>query len=153
MAWTKKAIIAEAFTELGKGSYTFDSQPEEYQTALRRLDAMMATWGDTANIRINYVGGNGFGDIGVESTVPDWAVAAMYLNLAINLAPSYGKVASPETKINAKAAFDAVMNETTERRTRYIGGYAGAGRLPYTRLPEAPTFTETGGGGYVAVDP
>ena len=152
MPWTKKQIITEAFTEIGKGSYSFDSQPEEYQTALRRLDAMMATWGATANIRIGYVGGNGFGDIDAESTVPDWAVAAMYLNLAINLAPSYGKTVSPDTKINAKAALDAVMNETTERRTRYIGGYAGAGRLPYTRLAPPPTFIETGGGGYLEVE-
>lgn len=148
MPWTKRQIVSEAFAEIGKGSYSFDMQPEEYQTALRRLDAMMATWGATANIRIGYSGGNGFGDIGAETEVPDWAVSAMYLNLAINLAPSYGKTVSPDTKINAKIALDSIMNATTELAPRYLGGYAGAGAgLWNTILPPPPDPLETGAGG------
>jgi len=152
MPWTKTQIISEAFTEIGKGDYSFDMQPEEFQSALRRLDAMMATWGATASIRIGYSGGNGFGDIGVETEVPDWAVSAMYLNLAINIAPSYGKTVSPDTKINAKIALDSIMNRTTERRTRYIGGYAGAGNGPYTTLPAPEILIETGGGGVLDIE-
>jgi len=152
MPWTKRQIISEAFAEIGKGSYSFDMQPEEYQMALRRLDAMMATWGATANVRIGYSGGNGFGDVGVETEVPDWAVSAMYLNLAISLAPAYGKTVSPETKINAKAAFDSIMNATTARRTRYLGGYAGAGGGISTTLPAFEPLIETGGGGVLDIE-
>ena len=153
MPWTKKQIISEAFAEIGKGSYSFDMQPEEYQMALRRLDAIMATWGATANIRIGYSGGNGFGDVGAETEVPDWAVSAMYLNLAINLAPGYGKMVSPDTKINAKIALDSVMNATTELAPRYLGGYAGAGAGQYRSvLPLATDPLETGAGGVLDID-
>ncbi len=153
MPWSKTQIIGEAFAEIGKGSYTFDMQPEEYQMALRRLDTMMATWGATANIRIGYVGGIGFGDIAEETEVPDWAVSAMYLNLAINLAPAYGKTVSPDTKINAKAALDSIMNNTTELAPRYLGGFAGAGAgLWNAILPPAPDPLETGAGGVLDFD-
>lgn len=152
MPWTKRHIVSEAFAEIGKGSYTFDMQPEEYQMALRRLDAMMATWGAAANIRIGYSGGNGFGEVSDETEVPDWAVSAMYLNLAISLAPAYGKTVSPDTKINAKQALDSIMNLTTERRTRFIGGYAGAGAGPFTTLPSAADYLETGGGGELDIE-
>lgn len=153
MPWSKRDICAEAFAEIGKGSYTFDMQPEEYQMALRRLDTMMATWGATANIRIGYVGGIGFGDIGEETEVPDWAVEAMYLNLAIRLAPTYGKTVSPETKISAKTALDSIMNATIELAPRYLGGYAGAGAgLWNSLLPAAPDPVETGAGGILDFD-
>lgn len=152
MPWTKRQVISEAFAEIGKGSYTFDMQPEEFQMALRRLDAMLATWGATANIRISYSGGNGFGDLGVETEVPDWAVSAMYLNLAISLAPAYGKTVSPDTKVNAKQALDSIMNATTERRTRYLGGYAGAGNYTQTTLPAFEPLIETGGGGVLDIE-
>lgn len=153
MPWTKRQICEEAFSEIGKGDYSFDMQPEEFQSALRRLDAMMATWGATANIRIGYVGGNGFGDIGVETEVPDWAVEAMYLNLAIKIAPTYGKTVSPDTTINAKIALDSIMNNTIELSTRYLGGYSGAGNgIWNTTLPPAPDPLETGAGGDLDID-
>jgi len=153
MPWTKRQIVSEAFSEIGKGGYAFDMQPEEYQSALRRLDAMMATWGATTNIRIGYVGGDGFGDIGVETEVPDWAVSAIYLNLAISIAPTYGKTVSADTKINAKIALDNVMNNVTELSPRYLGGYAGAGAgLWDAVLPLASTPIETGAGGDLDID-
>lgn len=153
MPWTKRDICSEAFAEIGKGSYTFDMQPEEYQQALRRLDTMMATWGATANIRIGYVGGIGFGDIAEETEVPDWAVEAMYLNLAIRLAPTYGKTVSQDTKNDAKKALDSIMNNTTELAPRYLGGFAGAGAgLWNAILPPAPDPLETGAGGVLDFD-
>ncbi|MES2781724.1 MAG: packaged DNA stabilization gp4 family protein [Pseudomonadota bacterium] len=150
--WTKRQIISEAFSEIGKGDYSFDMQPEEFQSALRRLDAMMATWGATVNIRIGYSGGNGFGDVGAETEVPDWAVTAMYLNLAISLAPTYGKTVSVGTKQQAKTALDSIMNATTVVATRYLGGYAGAGnghRRPVLPAYEPPI--ETGAGGVLDI--
>ena len=152
MPWSKRDIISEAFAELGKGSYSFDVQPEEYQMALRRLDTMMATWGGAANIRIGYAGGEGFGDLGVDATIPDWAVSAMYLNLAISLAPAYGKTVSPDTKTNAKLALQGVMNNVTELAPRYLGGYAGAGYGRSMALPSATALLETGAGGVLDIE-
>jgi hypothetical protein len=42
--WTKRDVIGQAFSEIGLASYTFDLLPEQYEGALRRLDAMIAQW-------------------------------------------------------------------------------------------------------------
>lgn len=151
--WTKRQIIAEAFTEIGKGDYAFDLQPEEYQTALRRLDAMMAQWSATLGLRIGYAGGDGLGDLTIDTNVPDWAFEALYLNLAIRLAPSFGKTPSPQTTIGAKHAYDAIAKRTVVPRKREIRGYAGAGRGPWvTRIPNEPTLLETGADGVLDIE-
>jgi hypothetical protein len=125
--WTKSDVIRQAFSEIGMGAYEFDLQPEDMQTALRKLDAMMAAWGGAGGVRIGFSGGDGFGDLEVDTTVPDWAYEALYLNLAIRLCPDFGKTPSPLTLMNAKMAIDAVRTRTTPVATRRIGGYAGAG--------------------------
>src|SRR5437868_8121035 len=53
MGWTKEQLIDEAFAELRLAGYTFDIAPEEKQTALRRMDTMMATW-EGRGIRVGY---------------------------------------------------------------------------------------------------
>jgi hypothetical protein len=125
--WSKLDVIRQAFSEIGKGAQEFDLQPEDLQTALRKLDAMMATWGGTLGIRIGFAGGDGKGDLGKDTTVPDWAYEALYTNLALRLCPDYGKTPSPLTLINAKAAMDAVRVRTVQPGRRRIQGYAGAG--------------------------
>lgn len=127
MAWTKRDVIRQAYSEIGRADYEFDLQPEDLQTALRLLDAMMASWSGTQGIRIGYSGGNGFGDVDADVEVPDWSVEALYLNLALRLAPGIGKTPSPETKINAKAALDALRVRNVKPGLRRISGYAGAG--------------------------
>ena len=125
--WTKNDIILQAFGEIGKAGTEFDLQPEDMQTALRKLDAMLATWGGALGVRIGYAGGDGKGDLGVDTMVPDWAYEALYLNLALRLCPDYGKTPNPVTVKDAKAALDAVRNRTVMVSTRNISGYAGAG--------------------------
>jgi hypothetical protein len=44
VSYTKRQFITAAFEEIGLASYVFDLQPQDLQTALRRLDAMMAEW-------------------------------------------------------------------------------------------------------------
>lgn len=144
--WSKRDVIAQAFSEIGKGSYDFDLQPEDLQTALRKLDAMMATWGGAQGVRIGYSGGDGKGDLGADTTVPDWAYEALYLNLALRLCPDYGKTPSPITMMNAKAALDAVRTRTVQPARRQIRGYAGAGnsRWGAVALPEEAPAIATG---------
>lgn len=144
--WSKSDVIRQAFSEIGKGAYEFDLQPEDMQTGLRKLDAMMATWGGASGIRIGFAGGNGKGDLGVDTSVPDWAYEALYLNLALRLCPDYGKTPSPMTMINAKAALDAVRSRTVQPATRRIGGYGGAGNSYYgaVALPEEIPAIATG---------
>lgn len=135
--WSKRDVIAQAFSEIGKGS-DFDLQPEDLQTGLRKLDAMMATWGGAMGIRIGFAGGDGKGDLGVDMAVPDWAYEALYLNLALRLCPDYGKTPSPLTQTSAKAALDAVRGRTVQPSPRRLRGYAGAGNSAWgaRALPE-----------------
>jgi hypothetical protein len=125
--WSKLDIIQQAFSEIARGAQEFDLQPEDLQTGLRKLDAMMATWGGASGVRLGFAGGNGKGDLGVDTLVPDWAYEALYLNLAVRLCPDYGKTPSPITVQGAKKALDAVRTRTTPIGLRRISGYAGAG--------------------------
>jgi hypothetical protein len=133
--WSKLNVINQAFSEIGKGSYDFDLQPEDLQLALRKLDAMMATWGGAMGVRIGYSGGDGKGALTPDTTVPDWAYEALYLNLALRLCPDYGKTPNPLTVLNAKTALDAVRNRTVIPATRTISGYAGAGNSWWGAVP------------------
>jgi len=110
MAWTKRQLVEEAFTEVGYASYVFDLQAEQIQMALRRLDGMLAQW-NASGLRLSYPlpGAPGQSDLDQSSNLPDAADEAVYLNLAIRIAPSLGKVVSVDTKMNAKAAHDRLM--------------------------------------------
>mgnify|MGYP000165071707 CR=1 FL=1 len=103
MSWTKRQFVDQAFEEIGYASYTFDLEPEQLQAAMRRLDSMMATW-NGRGIRVGYPlpATPGAGDLDDLTDVPDYANEAIYLNLAIRIAPTVGKAVSRETKVAAK---------------------------------------------------
>lgn len=110
---TKRQLIDAAFEELAMAGYTFDIDPEEQLSALRRLDAMMATWGGPGiGIRIGYNAtvNPKNSDPDQDSGIPDWANEAVYLNLAIRLASGYGKALPKSTTGPAKAAYDALLS-------------------------------------------
>ena len=110
MSWTKRQFVETAFSEIGLASYVYDLQPEQLQEALRRLDAMMATW-NNKGIRIGYPlpASPEDSDLDTETGVPDAANEAIYLNLGIRIAPSVGKVVSQETKRMAREAYRALL--------------------------------------------
>lgn len=109
MSWTKRELIAEALSELGIGA-DFDITPEELQTALRRLDTMLAVW-DGKGIRLGYPlpSSPDASDLDQDSSLPDAALEPVYLNLALRLAPSYGKAVSVDTRRNASAGYDRLL--------------------------------------------
>lgn len=88
MGYTKRDIIGQAFDEIGLAGYVFDLQPQQIESALRRLDAMMATW-NGKGVRLGYPLPTSAGDSDVdqEINVPDVAIEAMTLNLAVRIAP------------------------------------------------------------------
>ena len=110
MSWTKKQFVIQAFDELGIAAYVYDLQSEQLQTALRRLDSMMASW-NALGIRIGYPLPDSPGDSDIDdaTAVPDKANEAIYTNLAIRLAPGMGKVVSLDTKLAAKAAYNNLL--------------------------------------------
>jgi hypothetical protein len=112
MGWTKRQFIQMAFEEIGLAAYVFDLTPEQLNSAMLRMDAMVGSW--TANgVRIGYPLPNSpeSADLDEQTNVPDFANEAIYLNLAVRLAPSYGKQVSPATAVNADMAYSNVANQ------------------------------------------
>lgn len=112
MAWTKRQFITQAFEEIGLAAYVFDLTPEQLQSALRRMDAMIGGW-NANGVRISYPLPSNPEDsnLDADSGVPDFANEAIYLGLAVRLAPSFGKTVSPETKAFADMAYSNMANQ------------------------------------------
>lgn len=136
MSYSKRQFVTAAFEELGLASYVFDLSPEQIESALRRLDAMMATW-NGLGIRLSYPlpGSPENSDIDAETTVPDSANEAIITNLAVRLAPSIGKTAAIETKVAAKRAYDVLLARAAQplEITLPADMPAGAGNKPWRR--------------------
>ena len=110
MSYTKRQLIEAAFEEVGLAAYTFDLTPAQMESALRRMDSMLATW-NSKGIRISYPLPRSPEDSGLdeETIIPDRAVEAIVSNLALRLAPSYGKQVAVEVKTSARQAYEALL--------------------------------------------
>jgi len=156
MGWTKRDLVNAAFDELAIAGYEFDRSPEEDDAALRRLDAMQATWVGQG-IRIGYAlpSSPSDSDLDQESGLPDYAVETTFLNLAIRMAPGNGKQLSPETRRNASDGYDVLMADAARpRRQQYSGTLpVGAGnrtwpqRGPFYPAPTNNPLEVAQGGG------
>jgi hypothetical protein len=134
MGYSKRQFVAAAFEEIGLASYVFDLQPEQLQSAMRRLDAMMADW-NGKGIRVGYPlpGSPQDSDLDEESLVPDSANEAIITNLAVRVAPSYGKAVSPDTKTTAKSSYNTLLSRATMPHQQQMPRTmpSGAGNKPW----------------------
>lgn len=78
---------------------------------LRRLDSMMAMW-EMYGIRLGYQKTVDplNADPDQDSGLPDISNQAVWSNLAVNAAPSYGKTIAAVTMIQAKQAYDGLLS-------------------------------------------
>lgn len=144
MAWTKKEYISQAFEEIGLAGYIYDLEPEQLESALRRLDSMMAGW-NANGIRVGWPmsTGNNSESIDMPAPVPDAAIEAIYTNLAIRIAPAFGKTVSADLKQIAHFAYlnmSKILDSKLPERKIYQSlprgaGYKGGGR-PFIGTPE-----------------
>jgi len=112
MSWTKRELISQAFEEIGLASYAFDLSAEEYESALKRMDMMVSGW--TADgVRIGYpLPSSADGSaLDQDSGIPDAAIETLVMNLAMRIAPAYGKQLAPDFMTNAKAAYSNLANK------------------------------------------
>ncbi len=134
MGYSKRQFVSAAFEEIGLASYAFDLQPQQSESALRRLDAMLASW-NALGIRLGYPlpSSPEFSDIDAESEVPDSANEAIITNLAVKLAPSYGKQVMPETKATARETYNTLISRAVLPMEQQLPGTmpAGAGNKPW----------------------
>lgn len=112
MSYTKRQFVEGALAEIGLASYVFDLTPAQVEAAMVRLDAMMATW-NGKGIRLGYPlpGSPQNSDLDAETMVPDAANEAIITNLAVRLAPQYGKAPSIDTKVTAKQSYDMLLSK------------------------------------------
>lgn len=136
MGYTKRQYIEAALTEIGLADYVFNSTPQDLQTALRRLDGMMASWGERG-IRLGYPLplSPQQSDLDEQTGVPDRANEAVVTNLACRLAPSYGKQVLPATMATAREAYNTLLVRAAMPQEQQLPGTmpAGAGNKPWTR--------------------
>jgi hypothetical protein len=134
MGYTKRQFILAAFEEIGLASYTFDLQPEQLESARRRLDAMIADW-NGKGIRLGYPipSSPEQGSIDEETFVPDSAYEAIICSLGVRLAPSYGKQVMPMTMATAKQGYDTLLQRATFPLEQQMPSTmpAGAGNKPW----------------------
>jgi hypothetical protein len=111
MGYSKRQFVESALEEIGLASYVFDLSPQQVESAVRRLDAQMASW-NALGIRVGYPLPSSPQDTGLddETNVPDAAYEAIITNLGIKLAPSYGKTVSADTKATAKRTYDTLLS-------------------------------------------
>lgn len=142
MSWSKREVIKQAFTEIGLASYAFDLSAEEMQDAMRILDSMMGVWisrGITFDTAYPIPATIAAGDLDDDTNAPDGAVEPMYLNLAIRLAPGFGKGVLPDTKIAALNGYNTLLGQSlTIPEVSLEGGLVGAG----AKTPLRPFFGE-----------
>ena len=142
MSWTKKQFVVQAYEEIGMANYVFDLQPEQLQSAARRLDAMMALW-NSKGIRIGYPITTEPEDVDLdtETNVPDAANEAIFQNLAIKLAPGLGKVVPQELKMSAADGLRTLTERGSRPANRQTpkGWPRGAGNKTWRRNS---TFTQ-----------
>lgn len=95
-SYTKGDLVIQALGQIGIANYVFDTEAEEDQAALRLLDDMLADWQDGL-LPLGYnqpeaSGGSLPADAsGLSKSITGTVIA----NLAVHLAPSYGKTPSP----------------------------------------------------------
>lgn len=113
MGYTKRQFVEAAFEEIGMANYVFDLQPEQMQSALRRLDAMIAEW-NALGIRLGYPLPTSpqQSELDDQTNVPDMAWEAIINNLALRIAPGFGKEVRPETKATAKNAYNTLLQRS-----------------------------------------
>ena len=110
MAWTKRALVERAYEEIGLSAalgYTLTA--EQMSVGLARLGSLMATL-DQQGYNLAYNAPSAFkgDDLDDDAGIPPYAHDAVYLSLAIRLAPTIGKAISMETRQAHREAMNAL---------------------------------------------
>lgn len=96
----KRDLIQQAYEECGQAAYEYDLSPEEYASALRRLNNMLAEWlaGQCIDLGYLFPDPDSDGNADDASGIPPGAAQIVSLKLAERIAPLLGKTLSAETK-------------------------------------------------------
>lgn len=134
MGYSKRQICTQAFTEIAISGDEFDLDPSQLQTALARLDGMIAAW-EGQGLRTGYALPDPLlgSELDDDSGVPDTLYETLYTNLAIRLSVIFGKQLSQDTRNNAKQGYDALATKAVMPRPMQLPATMprGAGNRPW----------------------
>ena len=125
---TRGEIIQRAFDEIAVQAYVFDLSGDELASALRAFDNMLSSYAGEG-IDLGYVPPADGAAMSDEMGTPAWADKPLALNLAVELAPSYGKTPSAETRRAARRG-DALIRAKSLKTAvlrRPVNALVGAG--------------------------
>lgn len=96
---TKRLVVDMAYDEVRLAVPEFQINPNELNTVLTKLDMLMAEW-ETSGIYLGYNQPTipGTGDLEDEIGIPNAALHATALYLALRVSPAFGKALSAETR-------------------------------------------------------
>lgn len=117
MTWTKRQLIEQAYEEIGLANYVYDLTDERLQSAMYKLDSMMAVW-HHKNLFLSYPISRSpqNADLDEDTTIPDYAAEAVYSNLALRLASAIGRTVSQELKQTAWYSYQGLLAQSTRPR-------------------------------------
>jgi hypothetical protein len=130
---TRSVILSRAFGRIGITDYAYGVTADEQADARTSLNAMMAEWFGSG-VDLAYTPSADADNDAVAMTTPEWADAAIWNNLALRLAPDYGKEPSRDLRRDAKRGYDLCVAKTlvmpVDRRAplRVYGGGDWRGR-------------------------
>ena len=141
MSFTKRTLVVDAYAELALAGWEFDLTPEELQWALRRLDALMASW-NSMGLTLGYAlsATPDGSDLDDECGLPLECNLAAIMGLAVSIAAGKGKSLPLSTSVSARQAFRFLLSRTAVRdmetqQLRSIPAGAGSGRT-FTPPPD-----------------
>lgn len=119
---TKRLVINMAYDEVRLAVPEFQINPSELNTQLTKLDMLMDEWA-VSGIYLGYNAPRvpGTGDLEDEIGIPNAALHATSLYLALRISPAFGKALSAETKIAMALSLSNLRGMTL--------------RIPSMRLP------------------
>lgn len=142
---TKRQLITDAFRFIGLAPVVYDLTPEQLEDARRSLDSMMATW-NAKGVRVGFpIALNpDNGDLDEETNLPDGCREAVYTELGKRLAPTFGKVITPDQKTIARDAYQAMLAQLAVIRPMAMpaGLPLGAGNRRFDNRPAWSTQDE-----------
>lgn len=139
----KRNLLEMAFENCGSAGYEFERTPEEINSALRKLNAMMFEW--PWNLLGYYQPDYGAGVMDDMSGVPNDAQAAVSQTLALRIAPTMGASMPPEALAEMARSRAIIEANYSVIPTQYMGDdtIVGAGNRRrfypyYNEVPVTP---------------
>jgi hypothetical protein len=113
MTTAKVNLVSRALCKLGiTSNINAPPEPEDLCDGMQQLESMMHEW-RIKGFELGYAFEDE-PDANTDSLLPVWAEEAVVANLAIKLAPCYGKEPHRRLETDAKSSYECLLNATLD---------------------------------------